>query len=349
MNVDIGIASLADFQPTTVDGSQRTARSRIEQIVKMAVLADELGLDHLGVGEHHNPDFAVSSPAIVLAAVAQATRRLRLTSSVTNLSALDPVRVYEDFATLDLISGGRAEITAGRSAYPEPFALFGVNPAHYDQLFAEKLQLLLILREHKVISWQGQFRPPLRDAEIMPRAMQQPLPVWIGVGGTPASAERAGRLGLPMMLGYIGGSPAHLAATAEIYRRAGAKAGMSDQLRLGVALHLLASDRQTARASHSYYHDFLRPKYPGGPGFAVTAKHFEAGLQPHGHLMIGTPEDIVDKLKILRDAVKADRIQALVDWGGLPDARVEESVRLLATEIAPAIRAYARRTEPVAA
>ncbi|WP_199191379.1 LLM class flavin-dependent oxidoreductase [Amycolatopsis sp. CA-126428] len=181
--VDIGIASLADVQPVTVDGTRRTPEDRVEQIVSLAVLADELGLDHFGLGEHHNPDFAVSSPAVVPAAIASRTSRVRLTSSVPTLSALDPVRGYQDFATLDVLSAGRAEITAGRSAYPEPFRLFGVPLRDYDDAFEEKLGLLLNIRARPVVTWEGRFRPPLDDAAILPRAVQEPLPVWLGVGG----------------------------------------------------------------------------------------------------------------------------------------------------------------------
>ena len=348
--VDIGIASLADVQPVTVDGTRRTHSGRVEQIVSLAVLADELGLDHFGLGEHHNPDFAVSSPAVVLAAIASRTTRLRLTSSVTTLGALDPVRVYQDFATLDMLSAGRAEITAGRSAYPEPFRLFGVPLSYYDGAFEEKLGLLLKIRARSAVTWQGRFRAPL-DATmaIVPRAVQEPLPVWLGVGGTPASAARAGRLGLPMILGYIGGTPAHLRRLADVYREAGDRSGHGNDLRLGVALHYFgAPSMEEATSTYPYYRDFLRPKHPGGAGFLVTSEQFELGMRAGRHLMIGTAEHVSAKLAELHDVLRFDRVQALADWGGLPAGAVAESLHRLGEEIAPALRRHAgeRATAP---
>jgi alkanesulfonate monooxygenase SsuD/methylene tetrahydromethanopterin reductase-like flavin-dependent oxidoreductase (luciferase family) len=339
--VDIGIASLADVQPVTVDGTRRTPAGRVEQIVSLAVLADELGLDHFGLGEHHNTDFAVSSPAVVLAAIASRTTRLRLTSSVTTLGALDPVRVYQDFATLDVLSGGRAEITAGRSAYPEPFSLFGLPLSHYDDAFEEKLELLLTIRAQPALTWQGRFRPPLDDAAVLPRAVQEPLPVWLGVGGTPASAARAGRLGLPMILGYIGGTPARLRQLADVYREAGDRSGHANDLRLGVALHYFgASSTREARSTFPHYRDFLRPKHPGGGGFLVESEQFEQGMRAGQHLMIGTSEHVSAKLAELHDALRFDRVQALADWGGLPSEAVAESLHRLSEEIAPALRRH---------
>jgi alkanesulfonate monooxygenase SsuD/methylene tetrahydromethanopterin reductase-like flavin-dependent oxidoreductase (luciferase family) len=348
--VDIGIASLADIQPVTADGTRRTHAQRVEQIVSLAVLADGLGLDHFGLGEHHNTDFAVSSPAVVLAAIASRTVRLRLTSSVTTLGALDPVRVYQDFATLDMLSAGRAEITAGRSAYPEPFRLFGLPLSHYDDAFEEKLDLLLNIRAQPAVTWQGRFRAQLDDAAIMPRAVQEPLPVWLGVGGTPASAARAGRLGLPMILGYIGGTPARLRQLADIYREAGDRAGHANDLRLGVALHYFgASSMREATSTYPYYRDFLRPKHPGGGGFLVASEEFELGMRAGQHLMIGTSEHVSAKLAELHDALRFDRVQALVDWGGLPSEAVRESLHRLGEEIAPALRRHVSERTPAQA
>ncbi len=202
-----------------------SAQDRLREVIRMAVLADEVGLDVFGFGEHHRLDFAASAPPVVLAAVAQATRRIRLTSTATVLSTADPVRVFEGFATLDLLSAGRAEIIAGRGAFVESFALFGYDLDDYDALFAEKLDLLLRLRASARVTWQGRFRPALDDAEIAPRPVQEPLPLWVAVGGTPQSAMRAGRLGLPMNLGIIGGPSARFAPLVDLYRRAGASTG----------------------------------------------------------------------------------------------------------------------------
>ncbi|WNV85657.1 LLM class flavin-dependent oxidoreductase [Umezawaea sp. Da 62-37] len=344
MTVDIGIASLTDLRPRTVDGRDRTAEERISQITALAELADREGLDHVGIGEHHNPEFVVSSPAVVLAAVAARTTRVRLTSSVSTLSALDPVRLHEDFATLDLISSGRAELTVGRSAYPEPFALFGYDIDDYEALFEEKLDLLLRLRATERVTWRGRFRSPLADAAVVPRPVQPVLPVWLGVGGTPTSAARAGLLGLPMILGYIGGGVDHLARLADVYREAGDRAGYGDRLRLGVAVHYFgAATTREALETYPHYHDFLRPKRPGGGGFTVGPEQFRAGLEPGRHLMIGTSEHVAGKLVDLVDRLRVDRVQALVDWGGLPERQVEESVTRLAREIAPLVRAHVAR------
>ena len=204
--MELGILSLGDLQRDQRTGRPHRPVDRMTEVLGYAVLADQLGLDVFALGEHHSAEFFTSSPAVVLAAAAARTTRIRLTSATTLLGVADPVRVYEDFASLDLISRGRAEVIVGRSAFVEPFALFGYDTADYDALFAEKLGLLLDIRGRENVTWACQFRPPLREAAVVPRAVQQPLPVWVGVGGSPDSAERAGRLGLPMVLGYIGGT-----------------------------------------------------------------------------------------------------------------------------------------------
>jgi alkanesulfonate monooxygenase SsuD/methylene tetrahydromethanopterin reductase-like flavin-dependent oxidoreductase (luciferase family) len=337
--VEIGIASLSDTQLVPETGKLYPAGRRHEDIVDYAVLAERLGLDLFGLGEHHSVDFAVSSPAIVLAAIAARTSTIRLASAVTVLSVLDPVRVYQDFATLDLISKGRAEIVAGRSAFAEPFALFGVDTAGYDAVFAEKLDLLLKLRQKDRLSWKGRFRPPITDSAITPRAQQDPLPVWLGVGGSPGSAQRAGLLGLPMMLGLIGGSIADARHAIDIYREAGKQAGHADKLSVGIATHVFAAERSAAaREVYPYYREFLRPKRPGGSGFVVGQAQFTAGIAPGNALMIGTSEEIVSKILEARKVLGVDRVLGLVDWGGLPRVMVEESITRFATEVAPAVR-----------
>lgn len=344
MTVHIGISSLSDLQSPTHDGRSVSPRQRLDQIVSLAVLADELGLDIFGLGEHHSEEFVVSSPAVVLTAAAARTSRIRLTSSVSVLSVLDPVRLYQDFATLDLLSAGRAEITVGRSAFAEPFALFGEKLEDYDDLFTEKLDLLLRVNESPRTTWSGRFRPPLADAPVVPRALQSPLPVWLGVGGSAQSAVRAGTLGLPMIIGYLGGSPRQLAQVTDLYRSAGEAAGKAEQLRVGIALHYFGSPTMSdALATYPHYHDFLRPKKPQAPGFTVTRQQFEAGIAPGQALMIGPSEHVIAKLIELYDSVRFDRIQALVDWGGLPEPLVHDSLTRLGREIAPAIRAHSAR------
>src|SRR5664279_1014700 len=240
--MELGIVSLSDIQLDPATGRPVPAERRLAEIIGYAELADTLGLDVFGLGEHHGADFAVSSPAVVLAAVAARTSTIRLTSAVTVLSALDPVRVYEDYATLDLISRGRAEVIVGRSAFIEPFGLFGIDTADYDAIFAEKLDLLLQLRAQPRLSWTDTFRPPIVDSAIAPRAHQDPRPIQVGVGGTPASAQRAGRLGLPMVLGLIGGSIAGARRSVDIYREAGERAGHADRLSVGISTHFFAGD-----------------------------------------------------------------------------------------------------------
>jgi alkanesulfonate monooxygenase SsuD/methylene tetrahydromethanopterin reductase-like flavin-dependent oxidoreductase (luciferase family) len=338
--MEVGVLSLGDLQRDQRTGRLNRPVDRMAQILGYAVLADQMGLDVFAVGEHHSPEFFTSSPAVVLAAVAARTAGIRLTSAATLLGVADPVRVYEDFASLDVISRGRAEIIAGRSAFAEPFALFGYDTADYDALFAEKLGLLLDIRAAQTVTWSGRFRPPLDAAAVVPRAVQDRLPVWVGVGGSPGSAERAGQLGLPMVLGYIGGTLAHLRPLVDAYRAAGERAGHAGALKVAISTHFHAgADPAKARAVYPYYHEYLRPKKPGGRGFTVSQAAFEAGTSRQGAIMIGSADEITGKLLDAVKALSLDRIFAQVDWGGLPSGLVEESIARYATEIAPALRA----------
>ncbi len=342
MTVRIGVSTLSDLQPRTVDGRPISPQARMDQIVEIGVQADRLGLDVFGVGEHHSADFLVSSPVPVLSAVAARTERIRLTSAVTVLSVHDPVRVYQDFATLDLLSHGRAELAVGRSAYPDPFELFGVDIRHYDEAFTERLELLLRLCDGDRTPWSGRHRPPVVPAAVTPRAVRRPLPVWIGAGGSPGSVVRAGRAGLPLILGYIGGTPDHLRQLVDLYHAAGAEAGHADRLEVGVAVHYFAGETAAEAAStYRHYHDFLRPKQAGAQGITVSPQAFAEGLGRDRHLMIGTSEQVVEKLTRLRAKVPFDRVQLLAAWGGLPPELVQASLHRLGTQIAPALRAAA--------
>jgi len=339
VSVELGILSLGDLQRDQRTGRLHRPVDRMAEILGYAVLADQLGLDVFALGEHHSADFLTSSPAVVLAAAAARTTAIRLTSATTLLGVADPVRVYEDFASLDLISRGRAETIVGRSAFVEPFALFGYDTADYDALFAEKLGLLLDIRAREEVTWTGRFRPPLTAAAVVPRAVQQPLPVWVGVGGSLESADRAGRLGLPMVLGYIGGGLGHLRPLVDHYRSAGERAGHPDAVKVAISTHFHAgADPAKARAVYPYYHEYLRPKRPGGRGFVVGPDAFEAGTGRHGAIMVGSAGEITDKLLDAAKALGLDRIFAQVDWGGLPPGLVEESIARYATEIAPVLR-----------
>ena len=338
--MDLGVISLSDIQTNPATGRPHSYQQRIDDIVGYATLADRTGLDVFALGEHHTLDFAVSAPAVVLAAAATGTSRIRLTSGVTVLPVLDPVRVYQDYATLDLLSHGRAEIIAGRSAFTEPFDIFGVDLADYDAAFSEKLDLLLQLRSNDHLTWSGRFRPPLHHAPITPRAAQQPLPVWLGVGASPGSAVRAGRLGLPMMLGYIGGPLDHPRRAVDLYRHAGDLAGHPEKLQVGISTHFYAAATpEAARQSFPYYHQYLRPKTPGGRGFVVNQAQFEAGTRRGNAIMIGSSDQLIDKILDAHRALALDRFLGQIDWGGLPRAAVEESISRYAEEIAPAVRA----------
>lgn len=344
--IELGVISLSDIQTDPATGQPHPTARRLEEIVGYATLADRSGLDVFSLGEHHTLDFAISSPAVVLAAAATRTSRIRLTSGVTVLPVLDPVRVYQDYATLDLLSGGRAEIVAGRSAFTEPFDLFGIDLGDYDAVFAEKLDLLLQLRAADHVTWTGHFRTPLSDAPIAPRATQQPLPVWLGVGGSPESARRAGRLGLPMVLGYIGGPLDHARRAVDIYRDAGERAGHPDKLRVGISTHFYAADTPgQARRTFPYYHEYLRPKTPGGRGFVVNQAQFDAGTQRGNAIMIGSTEQLIEKILDAHQALGLDRFLGQVDWGGLPRAAVEDSISRYAEQIAPAVRAATHTTD----
>jgi alkanesulfonate monooxygenase SsuD/methylene tetrahydromethanopterin reductase-like flavin-dependent oxidoreductase (luciferase family) len=332
--MQLGIISLSDMQ------AGHTAAERVDDAVRYARLADRLGLDVFALGEHHSPEFAVSSPAVVLAAIAARTEHIRLTSGVTVLPVLDPVRVYEDFAQLDLVSHGRAELTVGRSAFTEPFALFGQRLEDYDALFAEKLDLLLALRADDHVTWSGRFRPPLHDAAVAPRAVQLELPIWVGVGGSPESAVRAGRLGLPMTLGLIGGSLEGARRAVDVYRDAGTRAGHPERLRVGISTHFhVGETAASAREIYPYYHEYLRPKRPGGRGFLVSEPAFRAGTEPGQALMIGSSEEVAEKILDAHRILGLDRVFGQVDWGGLPRELVEASITRFATQVAPAVRA----------
>src|SRR6478672_6931187 len=236
--MELGIYTFAEIRPDA--GAERAAitAERLRHLMEEIKLADEVGLDVFGVGEHHRPDYAVSAPAVILAAAAQVTKKIRLTSAVTVLSSDDPVRVFQDFATIDLLSGGRAEIMAGRGSFIESFPLFGYDLQDYDALFSEKLDLLLKLRASERVTWSGEMRAPLDNLAVYPRPLQNPLPVWIAVGGTPQSVMRAATLGLPMALAIIGGMPARFAPLVELYRETARKAGHDpDKLAVSINSH----------------------------------------------------------------------------------------------------------------
>ncbi|HEX6022734.1 MAG TPA: LLM class flavin-dependent oxidoreductase [Solirubrobacter sp.] len=316
-----------------------TVEQRMKHLLEEIELADQVGLDVFGVGEHHRPEFTVSAPAVVLAAGAARTKRIRLTSAVSVISSDDPVRVFQDFATLDLISGGRAEIMAGRGSFIESFPLFGYDLNDYDELFAEKLDLLLALRESEIVTWSGRHRPPIPGLGVYPRPVQNPLPVWIAVGGTPQSVVRAGRLGLPMALAIIGGRPARFAPFAELHRRAAAEAG-HERPALSINSHgFIADDRRTAIDLAFPAHKVVMDKIGRERGWPpLTREQFEAGAELEGHNVIGSPAEVVDKILYQHEIFDHDRFLLQLSVGTLPHAAIMRAIELYGTEVAPAVR-----------
>jgi probable LLM family oxidoreductase len=343
--MEIGLYTFAELSPA-MSGAQRM-RDLIEEIA----LADEVGLDVFGVGEHHRPDFAVSSPAVALAAAAERTHRIRLTSAVTVLSSDDPVRVFQDFSTLDLLSGGRAEIMAGRGSFVESFPLFGYDLDDYDTLFAEKLDLLLALRDAERVTWSGTHRPPLREAGVYPRPLQERLPVWIAVGGTPQSVVRAGALGLPLAVAIIGGAPERFAPLVELYRDAARRAGHDPAaLPVGINSHAFVAptSRQAAERFFPAYAGMMTRigRERGWP--AMTRAQFDTLRSPRGALVVGSPQEVVEKILFEHEVFGNRRFLAQMSLGDAAHRDVMQAIELLGTEVAPAVRAEAERRAALA-
>jgi alkanesulfonate monooxygenase SsuD/methylene tetrahydromethanopterin reductase-like flavin-dependent oxidoreductase (luciferase family) len=317
-----------------------SAAARLREFIELAKLADEAGLSVFGVGEHHRPDFAIASPPVVLAAIAEATKQIRLTSTVTVLSTSDPVKVFEDFTAVDLISNGRAEITAGRGAYSESFPLFGESLQDYDELFDEKLRLLLDLNRQPEITWQGKFRPSLDHVSLYPRPVQERIPVWIAVGGTPASVVRAATLGLPTYFAILG-RPEGFTPLAELYRSIGTENGWSDErLRLGVTSHFhVAQNSQEARNTfYPYYSEYIGTNMPSAKGQPLPRVAFDSWAAPHGALFVGSPQEIVEKILWEHEILGHTRFLAQIGLGGIPFADTARAIELVATEVLPAVR-----------
>src|SRR5207245_5301095 len=297
--MELGIYSFGEMTPDPKTGRTIGARERLRRLVEEIELADRLGLDVFGVGEHHRAEFVVSTPAVVLAAAATRTTRIRLTSAVSVLSSDDPVRVFQDFATLDLISGGRAEIMAGRGSFTESFPLFGYDLADYDDLFEEKLELLLRIRQGERVTWAGGHRPAIQDLPVYPRPVQDPLPVWVAVGGHPESVVRAGRLGLPLALAIIGGEPRRFVPLIDLYRQAARRAGHDPaQLPVSINSHgLIADDSRRAAADAFAAYSYLMTKIGRERGWAPpTREQFEAERGPRGANLSGSPDELAAKL-----------------------------------------------------
>jgi probable LLM family oxidoreductase len=345
--MELGLATFADVH-AGVD-----PQTRMAQLMEEAELADQLGLDVFAIGEHHRPDYAVSAPAVALAAAAMRTKDIRLSSAVTVLSSEDPVRVFQQFATLDLLSGGRAEIMAGRGSFIESFPLFGQDLDDYDELYAEKLDLLLRLREDVHVTWSGRHRAPLDHAGVWPRPVQDPLPVWIAVGGTPQSVIRAGALGLPLAVAIIGGEPARFKPLVDLYREAAREAG-HDPATLPVSINSHGYVAPTARqARDDFFGAYSVPmnrigRERGWP--PLGRAQFDALASPTGALVVGEPQEVVEKLLYQHELFGHQRFLAQISVGDLAHRDVLRAIELLGTEVAPAVREeVARRTAPAPA
>jgi probable LLM family oxidoreductase len=338
--MEIGLYTFAELQEDPLDGHIISPEQRMRDLVEEAVLAEEVGLDVFGVGEHHREDLIVSSPAVVLAAIAAKTGRIRLTSAVSVVSSDDPVRVFQDFATLDLLSGGRAEIMAGRGSFIESFPLFGYDLDDYDALFDEKLRLLLRVREDEHVSWEGRLRPSLHGEGVYPRPVQDPLPVWVAVGGAPESAFRAGTLGLPMALAIIGGMPERFAPFIQLFRESAREAGHDPVPPVSINSHgyIAASSAEALDDSWPYAASMMN-KIGRERGWQPMAREqYDAAATLRGANFVGSPDDVVEKILFQHDLFHHDRFLVQFTVGSMPHAKVMRSIELLGTEVAPAVR-----------
>lgn len=344
--MELGISTFVELTPDAATGRTLDPATRLRNAMEEIALADELGLDVVGVGEHHRPDFVVSAPAVVLAAAAVRTKRIRLASAVTVLSTDDPVRVFEQFATVDLLSDGRAEIWAGRGSFTESYPLFGHDLKDYDALFEDKLDLLLKIREDTHVTWSGAGRAPIENRGVYPRPVQQPLPVWIGVGGSVNSVIRAGRLGLPLIIAIIGGMPARFAGLVQVYRDAATQAGHdAPSLPLAInSLGFIADDAQRARDIHRAPFLTMMNRIGRERGWsAMGAAQYDALCGPEGALLVGSPQQVIDKILYEHELFGNSRFVLQFSTGTAPHADVMRAIELYGTVVAPAVR---RATAP---
>ncbi len=338
--MEIGVYTFVENTPDPATGVVLDPAQRLRDLIEEVALADQVGLEIFGIGEHHRPDFLGSAPIVMLAAAAERSKRIKLSTAVTVLSSDDPVRVYEQFATLDLLSGGRAEIMAGRGSFIESFPLFGYDLDDYDSLFAEKLELLLKIRDNPRVTWQGAHRAPLRDQGIYPRSPNK-IPIWVAVGGNPQSAFRAGSLNLPMALAIIGGMPERFAPFVNIFRQAAQQAGHdAGKLPLGVNTHGYVADTSQQAADEFFPSYAAQMTHIGRErGWPPTTRaQFDAGRGPRGHLAVGSPQEVVDKILLQHEALGHQRYLMQMSVGTMPHAKTMRSIELFGTKVAPAVR-----------
>lgn len=345
---EIGLYSFAELTPDPVSGAMISPAQRLRNLIETIELADQVGLDVFGLGEHHRPDFVSSAPVVILATAAAHTQSIRLSTAVTVLSSADPVRVFQEFATLDLLSNGRAEIMAGRGSFIESFPLFGYELRDYDSLFAEKLELLLQIRASEKVSWAGRHRPALDNLGVYPRPVQAPLPIWVAVGGTPESVVRAAGLGLPMALAIIGGMPERFAPFIELYREAARQAGHDPaQLPLSINSHGFLADT-AQQAVDDYYPSavVVMNKIGRERGWPpATRQQLEASRLLRGADFVGSPAEIIEKILFQHEIFGHQRLLLQLGIGTIDHAKVMHAIELLGTQVAPVVRQeIARRT-----
>lgn len=339
--MELGLITFADMQPEEVPGRGINAHQRIKDLLEEIQLADQLGLDVFGVGEHHRPDYAVSSPATILAAAAPMTKNIRLSSAVTVLSSDDPVRVFQQFATIDHISDGRAEIMAGRGSFIESFPLFGYDLKDYDELFTEKLDLLIQLNKSESINWEGKHRASIDDRGVYPRPYQSTLPIWLAAGGTPASAVRAATLGLPLMLAIIGGMPEQFVPFINLYKETATKAGKAiADLKFGINNHVfVGEDSQKAGDDFFPYYATMMNRVGRDRGWApLTRQQFEYSRASKGALMVGSVQQVIDKILYEHELFGNTRFMAQASIGNVPHQMTMKSIELFGSKVAPMIR-----------
>ena len=339
--MELGLITFADMAPETVPGTGINGHQRIKELMEEIKLADELGLDVFGVGEHHRPDYAVSSPATILAAAAMITKNIKLASAVTVLSSDDPVRVFQDFSTVDLLSSGRAEIMAGRGSFIESYPLFGYDLEDYDELYTEKLDLLLQLNKSEMISWKGKHRPSIPNRGVYPRPYQPQIPIWIAAGGTPASAVRAATLGLPLMLAIIGGMPEQFVPFVNLYRETAKKKGADvNKLQMGINNHFYVGEDSKKAADEFYpYYAAMMNRVGRDRGWPpLSRQQFENSRSPKGALMVGSVQEVIDKILYEHELFGNTRFLAQASVGNVPHQLTMKSIELFGDKIAPVIR-----------
>jgi len=339
--MELGLITFADMQPETLSGRGINGHQRIKDLLEEIKLADQLELDVFGVGEHHRPDYAVSSPALILAAAAVLTKKIKLASAVTVLSSDDPVRVYQDFATVDLLSGGRAEIMAGRGSFIESFPLFGYDLEDYDELFTEKLELLLKIKKNEKLSWQGKHRPSFNNLGVYPRPYQKEIPVWLAAGGTPASAVRAATLDLPLMLAIIGGKPEQFVSFVNLYKETAKNAGKDmTQLQMGINNHVYVGEDSQKAADEFYpYYAAMMDRVGRDRGWQpLTRPQYEYSRSPKAALMVGSVQEVIDKILYEHELFGNTRFMAQASVGNVPHKMVMKSIELFGTKVVPVVR-----------